>query len=180
MAILSVIAVLLGLGAFLAMSRPFKIFTIAVPVFVGGLLVLGKGDSQLAAWVFSKLLPININPLKYLMTLLSTYIGVVVVGAILGIMRSSAPDEISYKADRKSFLVWLLKWGSVFALFREMLAWIISVLFFDGDTDAGWFLTRAATPHVLVAFLIFLAIVGAIMGKFSAVKEKTASRRAPQ
>jgi hypothetical protein len=141
------IAVVVALIGFVAMSRPFKIvFALYVGYFVYYIYLYGgKADLEQASTF---------------LTLISGGIGLLVLGGVLGAMRSAADSEQQYGHQRKKVLLFLLKFGGVYVLMTQ-LATVGLFLASSGRSWEDWiaasFLVKVM-PYKWVAFLLLIAV----------------------
>ncbi|CAI8987033.1 hypothetical protein [Pseudomonas sp. IT-P294] len=141
------IAFVVALIGFVAMSRPFKIvFALYVGYFVYYLyLYAGKADIEQASTF---------------LTLITGGIGLLIVGGVMGAMRSAAESEQQYVDQRKKVLLFLLKFGGAYVLMTQ-LATVGLFLAGNGRSWEDWiaasFLVKV-TPYKWVAFVLLIAV----------------------
>lgn len=140
-----VIGIVVALIGFAMMSRPFRIgfalylAFLAYYIYVHG----GKGDLEEASTALS---------------LVSGAVGLLVLGAVLGCMRSSTGSESEYKAKRKRVWIFLLKFGGAYVVFTQLLT---VALFLSGggrswgDWTAAGFMVKLL-PYKWVGYLLML------------------------
>ncbi|MBH3430216.1 hypothetical protein [Pseudomonas alkylphenolica] len=141
----AVIGIVVALIGFAMMSRPFRIGFALYLAFLAYYIYLygGKGDLAEASTALS---------------LVSGAVGLLVLGAVLGGIRSSAGSESEYIAKRKRVFMFLLKFGGAYVVFTQLL----TVAFFLGGGGRSWDDWTAAgfvvklLPYKWVGFLLML------------------------
>jgi hypothetical protein len=116
-----VIGLVIALIGFAIMSRPFKISFGLYLAFLAYYVYLygGKGGLEEASTALS---------------LVSGAVGLLVLGAVLGGIRSSAGSESEYSAKRKRVWIFLLKFGGAYVVFTQLL----TVALFVGSGGHSW------------------------------------------
>ncbi|HJH19848.1 MAG TPA: hypothetical protein K8W20_14160 [Pseudomonas lactis] len=140
-----VIGIVVALIGFAMMSRPFRIGFALYLAFLAYYIYLhgGKGDLEEASTALS---------------LVSGALGLLVLGAVLGGIRSSAGSESEYIAKRKRVWIFLLKFGGAYVVFTQLLT---VALFLGGggrswdDWTAAGFIVKLL-PYKWVGYLLML------------------------
>ncbi|MFJ1573934.1 hypothetical protein ACIOAU_20440 [Pseudomonas sp. NPDC088322] len=140
-----VIGIVIALIGFAMMSRPFKIGFALYLASLGYYICLYGGDGEL-------------EEVSTALSLVSGAVALLVIGAVLGGIRSSAGSEAEYIAKRKRVWIFLLKFGGAYVVFTQLLT---VVLFLGGGgrswehwTTAG--LMVKLMPYKWVGFLLML------------------------
>lgn len=149
--VIGIVVVLIG---FAMMSRPFRIGFALYLAFLVYYVYLygGKGDLAEASTALS---------------LVSGAVGLLVLGAVLGGIRSSAGSESEYIAKRKRVWFFLLKFGGAYVVFTQLL----TVALFLGGGGGSWEDWTAAgfmvklLPYKWVGYLLMLAGYYCLKGK---------------
>lgn len=153
------VAVILGMIGFALMSRPFKIVAILGVLFVGVILLnLKLGVRLLPREVMYWLAGVfeGVQGFKLGMALFNSYMGLIGLGVLLGIIRrvSSTPER--YADRRKALLIFLIKWGGLFLAFRVVVEWLLELGVVD--KGMGWVVTRAYSMPVFIAFVVLVVL----------------------
>ena len=112
----------------------------------------GKGDLEEASTALS---------------LVSGAVGLLILGAVLGGMRSGSSSESEYTAKRKRVLIFLLKFGGAYVVFTQLLT---VALFLCGggrswdDWTAAGFMVKLL-PYKWVGHLLILGVYYWLKGK---------------
>jgi len=142
LAFIGIVAALIG---FAMMSRPFKIG-------------FGLYLAYLAYFIYQHGGNADLEETSTLLSLVSGAAGLLVVGAVLGGMRSGAGSEAEYLAKRKRVCLFLLKFGGAYVVFTQLLT---LALFLGGgghswdDWAAAGFMVKLL-PYKWVGFLLML------------------------
>ncbi|EJN37898.1 hypothetical protein PMI38_02629 [Pseudomonas sp. GM84] len=142
LAFIGIVAALIG---FAMMSRPFKIG-------------FGLYLAYLAYFIYQHGGNADLEEASTLLSLVSGAAGLLVVGAVLGGMRSGAGSEAEYRAKRKRVSLFLLKFGGAYVVFTQLLT---LALFLGGgghswdDWTAAGFMVKLL-PYKWVGFLLML------------------------
>lgn len=140
-----VIGIVVALIGFAMMSRPFRIGFALYLAFLAYYIYLygGKGDLAEASTALS---------------LMSGAVGLLVLGAVLGCIRSSAGSESEYIAKRKRVWIFLLKFGGAYVVFTQLL----TVALFLSSGGRSWDDWTAAglmvklLPYKWIGYLLML------------------------
>ncbi|WP_059441502.1 hypothetical protein [Comamonas sp. E6] len=95
---------------------------------------------------------INFSQLKSIFQLLSINIGVLILGAIWGIMESMSNSDEEYRCRRQKFLIFLSKWGAIYLVYNFLGTKIFNIYF--KDETAGFFVMRFFGGYVFAAFFV--------------------------
>lgn len=139
------LGLVVALCGFAAMSKPFKIgFGIYVSYLIYYLYLHGgRADLEQASRALSLVLGAA---------------GLLILGSVLGVMRSGAASEAQYLVKRKRMLMFLLKFGGAYVVMTQVL---IVVLFLSGggrswdDWTAASFMVKLL-PYKWLGFLVML------------------------
>jgi len=149
MGIVGFIGVVIALGSFYVMSRTSRVL---LSVLLAGSLYYWYSISA----VFHGGSGPDMGEVKIAMTLLSANIGGFIVATVLGIMKRNSSDEDHYAARKKTFFVFLAKWGAIYAAYAFIGGKLIDLIF--REDGVGWFFMRAWGPYVFIAILILRLI----------------------
>ncbi|MGJ7515467.1 hypothetical protein ACSFE6_14200 [Pseudomonas baetica] len=154
---IGIVAALIG---FAMMSRPFKLGFGLYLAFLAYYIYLYGGKADLAQASTG-------------LSLIFGAVGLLILGAVLGGIRSGAESEAQYLAKRKRVLLFLLKFGGAYVLFTQMLTVALFLVgggrSWDDWTAAG--LAVKLLPFKWVGYLLML-------GGYYWLKGKAEERRA--
>jgi hypothetical protein len=172
---LIVIGVVVALICFHVSSWPFRLVYIGVPAAYFGCLSDVKLFHSTFAAAEGRYFT-SIDGIELLWTLPSLYIGAIVLGTTLGIVRKSSGGAEQYKAARLRFFKSLagfgLKWGVPYFAFIAASRVIINHVV--DDPDMGWFITKACSTYFLAAYIVLALIVRSLW------KRPSMKRAAPE
>mgnify|MGYP003604407850 CR=1 FL=1 len=140
-----VIGLVIALIAFVMMSRRFKIGFVLYMAFLAFYLFQCAGTGDLAE-------------VSTALSLVSGAVGLLVLGAVLGGIRSGTGSESVYLAKRKRVWIFLLKYGGAYVVFTQLLT---AACFFGGGGNSWSDWTTAGfavklLPYKWVGFLLML------------------------
>jgi len=139
---IGIVAALIGLAM---MSRPFKIGFALYLAFLAYYIYLYGGKADLAQ-------------ASTALSLIFGGVGLLILGAVLGGMRSSAGSESEYIAKRKRVLLFLLKFGGAYVVLTQVMAVVLFLSMggrsWDDWTAAG--VTVKLLPYKWVVYLLML------------------------
>ena len=139
---IGIVAALIG---FAMMSRPFKMFFALYLAFLGYYIYLYGGNADL-------------EEASTALSLVSGAVGLLILGAVMGGIRSGANSEAEYIAKRKRLWIFLLKFGGAYVVFTQLLT---VALFLSGggrswdDWTAAGFMVKLL-PYKWVVYLLIL------------------------
>jgi len=157
---LAAIGCIIALICFSVSSWPFRLFYVLVPAFFLGVVAdihmfhspFAHGNREFFT---------SFEGMKIFLTVPTIYIGGVVLGTILGILRKTSDDLAEYKGKRSEFLRWLvrfgLKWGLPYVGFLLLSQELIN--YASGDPNMGWLVTKALSIYFFIAYVILALIV---------------------
>jgi hypothetical protein len=157
---LAAIGCIVALICFSVASWPFRLFYILVPAFFLGVVAdihmfhspFAHGNRQFFT---------SFEGMKIFLTVPTVYIGGVVLGTILGILRKTSDDLAEYKEKRSDFLRWLvrfgLKWGIPYLGFLTLSQELINHVY--GDPNMGWLVTKGLSIYFFIAYVILALVV---------------------
>ncbi|WP_247254594.1 hypothetical protein [Pseudomonas moorei] len=139
---IGIVAALIG---FTMMSRPFKVGFALYLAFLAYYVYLYGGKADLAQASTG-------------LSLIFGAVGLLILGAVLGGIRSGADSEAQYLAKRKRVLLFLLKFGGAYVLFTQVLTVVLFLAgggrSWDDWTAAG--LMVKVLPFKWVGYLVML------------------------
>jgi len=139
---IGIVAALIG---FAMMSRPFKMSFALYLAFLGYYIYLYGGNADL-------------EEASTALSLVSGAAGLLILGAVMGGIRSGADSESEYIAKRKRVWIFLLKFGGAYVVFTQLLT---VALFLSGggrswdDWTAAGFMVKLL-PYKWVGYLLIL------------------------
>ncbi|WP_137175117.1 hypothetical protein [Massilia sp. HP4] len=142
MGILGFFVVVGGLIAMSTTSRVFMTILFGASIYywqsISAVLHGGNGPS--------------LDELKMAMTLLSANIGGFIVATVLGVLKSDSGSDRHYREKRKVFLIFLAKWGSIYAAYAYICGKLIDWGY--GEEGIGWFFMRAWGVYGFIVLLV--------------------------